>query len=141
MIAFLRSRRCRLPLAVILLLVTQIALAGQSCRAVMFDMYDGGTAAAQPLSNASDGAPAVHADALPCCGGHAPPPGKCLVPDDASTAAALVATGMLFPDLAPPAAFDASIDTSRVADGAPSPAGYPAGSPPRIYIVYHRFLS
>lgn len=108
----------------------------------MLDMYDSGNAPTQPPSNASDSMSAVDADALPCSTRHAPLPGSCLVPDAGDTAGAVVATGMPFPDLAPPADLRASIEIFRVADGAPSPtARYAVGPAPPIYIVYHRFLS
>lgn len=144
MIAFLRSRRCRLPLAVILLLVTQVAFAGQSCRAVMLGMgvNDHAATTTHQVSNASDSPDAAEADAMPCCDGHPPPLSVCLVPDDASTSAVLVAGGTLLPDLAPPADVAASTDAFRRTDVAPShPAHSAAGPPLRIYIVYRRFLS
>ena len=142
MTALLRSRRCRLPLAVILLLVTQIAFSGQLCRAVMLDMKGDAAAVTHQVNNASDSLLTTEADALPCCDGHLPPPTTCLVPDDGSTAAALVAGGLLLPDLGPPVDARASGDAFRRADIAPShPVGSAAGPPPRIYIVYHRFLS
>lgn len=142
MIALLRSRRSRLPMAVLLLLVTQVALAGQSCRAVMLAMNDGGAAAAQRLAKAPDRAPTAEASGPPCCDSDTPLLVRCLVPDDFSTAAALVAGGILFPDLAPPPGVAASVVALRRADDAPSlPARSAAGPTPRIYIVYHRFLS
>lgn len=142
MIALLRSRHCRLPLAVMLLLVTQIAFAGQLCRAVMLDMNGDAGAVTHQVNTASNGAFAADDDALPCCDGLSSPPSTCLVPDDGSTAAAPVAGGLLLPDLAPPVDPRGSTDAFRRPDVAPShPAGSAAGPPLRIYIVYHRFLS
>ena len=142
MTAFLRPRRCRLPLAVILLLVTQIAFAGQLCRGVMLDMKGDAAAVTHHLNNASGSVLASEADALPCCDGHMPLPSTCLVPDDGSTAAALVAGSLPLPDLAPPLEARGSSDAFRRPDVVPShPAGSAAGPPLRIYLVYHRFLS
>jgi hypothetical protein len=143
MISFLRSRRCRLPLAVILLLVTQLALAGQSCRAVMLGMDNTGeAAAARQVSDSSADSAVIEATALPCCDGHAPPPSTCLVPVDASVAAMLAAGSVSLPDLAPPANVDASAGALPRADIAQlRSAASAAGPPPRVYIVYHRFLS
>ena len=125
-----------------LLLVTQIAFAGQLCRAVMLDMKGDAGAVTHQVNTAFNSALATDGDALPCCDGHSTPPSTCLVPDDGSTAAALVAGGLLVPDLGPPVDARASGDGFRRADVAPShPAASAAGPPLRIYIVYHRFLS
>ena len=144
MIAFLRSRRCRLPLAVILLLVTQIALAGQACRAVMpganHSSESAATATHQMGGVARDSAVA-DAEALPCCAHDAPTP-LCLVPDDASAATALTGANAAWPDFAPPGDVDLSVAAFNGANAAPSPpARFAAGPPLRVYIVYHRFLS
>ena len=144
MIAFLRSRGCRLPLAVILLLVTQVAFAGQACRAIMPGTTGTDKAAAMHQMHGAPGGLIVVTDAgaLPCCEGHVPPVSTCLVPDDASTSAVLVAGGTLLPDLAPPADVAASADVFRRTGVAPShPAHSAAGPPLRVYIVYRRFLS
>ena len=144
MIASLRSRGCRLPLAVFLLLVTQIAFAGQACRAVMPGTTGTGKAAAMHQTRGAPGGLVVVTDAgaLPCCEGHAPPVSTCLVPDDASTNAVLVSGNTLLPDLAPPADVAASTDVFRRIVVAPwHPAHSAAGPPLRVYIVYRRFLS
>jgi hypothetical protein len=141
MIDFLRTRRCRLPLAVLLLLVTQLAFAGQSCRAVMFDMGGANEAAAmQHAAPASD--LSLASDAQPCCGGDPPPPSICLVAVDAVTATALVASGEApLPVLAPPAYGAAARDVfawSRAAPAHPTASARPSLP---AYIVYRRFLS
>jgi len=142
MIAFLRSRRCRLPLAVILLLVTQIALAGQACRAVMPGAnHSGGAAASHQMTSVASASAVADAEALPCCGHEATPP-ACVVPDDASVATALTAASAAWPDFAPPDNVDPSVAAFSGADAAPSlPAPFAAGPSLRVYIVYHRFLS
>lgn len=142
MIAFLRSRRCRLPLALILLLVTQIAFAGQACRAVMpGTIGSGGPAASHQMGSVSGDSAAADAEPLPCCGHQATPP-VCVVPDDASVASALTAASAIWPDFAPAGNIDLSVPTLNRADAAPSlPARFAAGPPLRVYIVYHRFLS
>jgi len=142
MIAFLRTRRCRLPLAVLLLLVTQLAFAGQSCRAVMLGMNGAGETAATHQSGAASGAPqSLEAEAPPCCGDDAPPVNVCLVAVDVTTAAALVASSTSLPDLAPPVAVSASSDAFDRAHTATSLPADSAGPPLPVYIVYHRFLS
>ena len=142
MIAFLRSRRCRLPLAVILLLVTQIAFAGQACRAVMPGAnHSGGAATSQQMDSVAGGSAVADAEALPCCGYEATLP-VCVVPDDESVASALTAASAAWPDVAPPSNVDLSVVAFNSADAVPSlPARFAAGPPLRVYIVYHRFLS
>lgn len=142
MIAFLRSRRCRLPLAVTLLLVTQIAFAGQACRAVMPGAnHSGGGAASLQMDSVAGGSAVAHAEALPCCGHDATPP-VCVVPDDASVASALTGASAAWPDFALPGNVDLSVAAFNGADAVPPlPAHFAAGPPLRVYIVYHRFLS
>lgn len=143
MIAYLRSHRCRLPLAVILLLVTQIAFAGQACRLVMPAANAAGEVNARHQMHSADaGALVVGVGALSCCEAHPVPLRTCLVPDDASIGAALVAGGTTLPDIAPPADIVASFNTLQGVDVAPSPPADSAAGPPlRVYILFHRFLS
>lgn len=143
MIVYLRSRRCRLPLAVILLLMTQIAFAGQACRLVMpaANVAGGGDAKHQ-VFRADLGATAVTPEALPCCGDLLAPPHTCLVPDDASIGAALASGLMALPDIAPPTDVVASFNAPQGVNVAPSPPADSAARPPlRVYILFHRFLS
>jgi hypothetical protein len=140
MIDFLRTRRCRLPLAVILLLVTQLAFAGQSCRAVMFPMDSGNVAPAiqQP---APAGDTSLTGGALPCCNSDVPPPSLCLVAVDATTATAIIAGSPPLHGLAPPFESVASSDIIDRSWGAPPPPAIAAGPPLPVYIVFSRFLS
>lgn len=139
--AFLRSRRLRLPLAVVLLLLTQVALAGQACRAVMPGMSDGSGGAAIHQMHTEGGELAATADALPCCEPDPVPLSTCVVPDDASMSAALVADSLQVPDLAAVVEL-ISTDAIRRRDPAPlHPARSAAGPPLLAYIVFHRFLS
>ena len=140
MIDFLRTRRCRLPLAVILLLVTQLAFAGQSCRAVMFPMDSGNVAPAiqQPTPG---GDTSLTGDALPCCNSEVPPPSLCLVAVDANTATAIIAGSTSLHDLAPPAQSVAPLDVVDRSWSAPPLAAIAAGPPLPVYIVFNRFLS
>ena len=144
MIPFLHSRRCRLPLAVILLLVTQIAFAGQACRAVMpgtNHSSESAAAATHQMGGAARGSAVADAEPLPCCAHDAPPP-LCLVPGDATAATALTGASAAWPDFAPPPDVVLSVAAFDGADAAPSrPARSAAGPPLRVYIVYHRFLS
>lgn len=140
MVDFLRTRRCRIPLAVILLLVTQLAFAGQSCRAVMFDM-DSGNEALGGQQSAPAGDVSLTGDALPCCDSDAPAPSLCLVAVDATTATAIIAGSPPLNDLAP---LVQSVAPSNVVDrswiASPRPA-IAAGPPLPVYIVFSRFLS
>ena len=140
MIDFLRTRRCRLPLAVILLLVTQLAFAGQSCRAVMFDMDSGnGAPGIQQLAPTSD--VSLTGDAAPCCGSDAQSTSLCLVAVDASTATAMIAVSASLHHLAPPAKIVAPSDVVDRSWAAPSRPAIAAGPPLPVYIVFSRFLS
>lgn len=143
----MRSRRFRLPLAVILILVTQVALAGQACRAVMpvSSSADVGAAmhqmaAEQVSERATAGDVTASADAIAvCCQVNAPPDTTCLVPTDAATSAAVVASPEL-PYIDGPVLAATRVSHPAAASAA-QPARSAAGPPLRTYIVYHRFLS
>lgn len=140
MIDFLRMRRCRFPLAVILLLVTQLAFAGQSCRAVMFDMNRVNEAPARQHM-APAGNLLVAADGAPCCDGDAPPPKMCLVAVDAATATAIVAGRAPLHDLASPVQFVAAREVLARSWTTPTRPAGSVGPPLPAYIVFSRFLS
>jgi hypothetical protein len=140
MIDFLRTRRCSLPLAVILLLVTQLAFAGQSCHAVMLAM-DSGNDAPRSQQPAPAGDVSLRGDALPCCNSDVPPPSLCLVAVDATTATAIIAGSPPLHDLAPPVQSVASSDIIDRSLAAPSGPAIALGPPLPAYIVFSRFLS
>ena len=143
MIAFLRARRCRLPLAALLLVVTQLAFAGQACRAVMVDVNgaDAADAMHQPGAVSDTAAQAADGDEHGCCGDDAPPIGICLVAIDGSTAAALVSGSTAWPDIAVATGVASSEPFRRPDTPLPTRAAASAHPLLPVYIVYHRFLS
>ena len=134
---FVRRGVLRIPVAVLLLLVTQIAFAGQACRVAMFAGGDDGRAA--PAMN-HGGGPDAMAIVAPCCNPDSAPASTCLVPFDGAPAA--IAWGHVdSPALVPCVATRApteSVARSRRALCHPASS---AGTPLPIYIAYLRFLS
>ncbi len=136
----LPSRRtCRTAFAVVLLLATQLAFAGQFCAAVVTGSAQGGrqmTAAA----NSGDITSAVAAEE-PCCGGMAMPVGTCVTAFGGMSLAALAPGSVSLPDLIPLVR-----DRSPLASGGAASASVvvlttSAGPPLPAYILLRRFLS
>lgn len=135
---FLRKRLGRAALTVVLLLTTQLAMAGQVCRAVMTGDAPNGQVA-HVLVRAAEVSIAVE-DSRPCCEATAIPESTCLTALGGMDRIVLASATVPLFDLAPPpcdrpmVVLDASL--------APiSPPTHSVGPPLRAYILFSRFLS
>ncbi len=134
------TRRFRMPVALLLLLVTQLAFAGQTCRAVVLN---GNRVNEMPgtQSVASIGVSSSTAGGHACCDADAPAPHTCVIAVDAATSTALVAGNSQLHSPIPAAPLLVS-SYARGRSSAIVPHPTPAAGPPRpAYIVFSRFLS
>ena len=134
------SRIGRVAVTMVLLLATQLAFAGQVCRAVMVgSVLD--SRPAEVLDQTAHSTAAA-AGSRPCCDGCAMPANMCLLTALGDTSViALPAGGAPLLDLAPPVrdcSTPAIVGTSSVSIPLPATS---VGHPPPSYIVFHRFLS
>jgi hypothetical protein len=138
MMGFLRKGTGRAAVAVIVLLATQLAFAGQACRAVMLDASADG----HPMQGMVHGDSATSpADPLPCCHHASGSPATCVVMPDAVAGGFVIAGGAPLADLAAPSLHVSpfgSIDRSFITVPFPTAT---VGSPLPSYIVFGRFLS
>ncbi len=134
----LHSRSARVALLLVLLVATQLAWAGQLCRAVMvgtampadYSAYAGGDSASCPTNDAS-----------PCCDRTVVPAVDCTIVGATSAFdASLINTQA--GGAAPPVYFISAVSAHEAPAGVvgPFPAA-PAGHALPAYIQYHRFLS
>ena len=136
---FLHKGTGRAALAVIVLLATQIAFAGQACRAVMLDTLSDG----HPAQGLVQGHRAtLPAQPLPRCCHDAPgSPSTCIVMPDGVTGGFIAAGGAPLDDLAAPFTYRAPFGfVERSFVTAPLPTAT-VGPPLPAYIVFRRFLS
>lgn len=137
--SFLSSRTCRAAFAVVLLLATQLAFAGQLCAAVMAeDAADGRHTSSTANSSGITAAVAVRE---PGCDGMAVPVSTCVTAFRGISLAALAPGGLSLSDLIPLVR-----DRSPLASGGAATAlvvrlTTSVGPPLPAYILLRRFLS
>ena len=134
----LHSRSARLVLAVLLLVATQLAIAGQLCHGVML----GALANAAPMQAMAAMGAEPAAAAQPCCEPSLTPAADCpiaLMGSDKGENWALAKAQLAGIATAPPPVLLAALCVRR-AVAVPLPAAS-AGPAPPVYILFARFLS
>lgn len=134
---FLSRRTCRTALAVVLLLATQLAFAGELCATVLAGSAPDGDemAIVANVGNTS----AAAAARMACCDGMAMPVSTCVTAFGGIGQAALATSGASLPDIV-----SLVRHRSSLADNASATAvvlATSAGPPLPAYILLHRFLS